>query len=409
MTLEERFAQALHEIYENDPPARLGISVSGGGDSMALLHLASAWAPADVTLLVVTVDHGLRPEAAAEATTVADAAAALGLDQTTLVWGGWTGSGNLQDMARRARRDLIADWAEASGVSSVLMGHTMDDQAETVLMRLARGSGVDGLAGIPRVHRAAPTLTRPLLSFRRAELRAWLSSRGIAWVEDPSNEDERFDRIKARRLLDELGDLGLTVERLGQTAAHMRRARDALNSAAQTLATHAVRIDAGDLLIRTRSLTEAPADLRMRLLSAALRWVAGSDYRPRYAALERLSRDGGPLHGCLVTFEQGEMRVTRELEAVRTHKTRTDAIWDGRWRLEGPHSNDLRIAPLTREGLARCSDWRSSGLPATTLQATPAIWRGPDLVAAPIARHGIGWHAMLVPGRDEFIIGQIPR
>ncbi len=409
MTLEGRFAATLHDSFGNDPPARLGVAVSGGGDSMALLHLAAVWSPAGTVLEAVTVDHGLRPHSAAEARTVAAAAAALDLRHSTLTWGGWDGAGNLQDAARRARRRLIADWAQSSGIGTVLTGHTMDDQAETVLMRLARGSGVDGLAGIPRTSHSGIDWVRPLLSTRRADLREWLSSRGVPWVEDPTNEDNRFDRVRARRLLGELSGLGLTIERLALAARHMRNARGVLERAAQDLAARAVRTELGDVLIRRAALGEAAVETRMRLLSAALLWVAGAEYRPRYAALERLASEGGVLHGCLMTFERDDIRVTRELAAVHGHETKTDELWDRRWRLRGPHCKELRVAPLTRDGLSHCPDWRSAGMPSSTLQAMPAVWRGRDLVAAPLAGHSAGWEASLVPGRDEFIIGEIPR
>ena len=378
---------------------------------MALMQLANDWAQGrDVALEAVTVDHGLRSEAAGEAEMVGEAAGALGVPHTTLRWDGWDGTGNLQDAARRARRALIEDWARPLSVDAVLTGHTMDDQAETVMMRLARGSGVDGLAGMGRVRRWGELWARPLLGMRRAELREWLIERDVAWLEDPTNDDPRFDRVRARRMLEMLADLGLTVERLDATAQHMRLAREVLDAAAADLAERAVTTQAGDVLIRLGAFRRAAAETRTRLLAAVLQWVSGAPYRPRYTAIERLSAEAsGVLHGCLVTDEGGALRVTRELAAVRDLSGPTDAAWDGRWRLEGPHASGLLVSALTREGLAQCPGWRESELPATSLQASPAVWRGPELVAAPLAELAKGWSAVLLPGRDEFSLPPIMR
>ena len=407
MTLEGRFAAALDDIFSEARPRRLALAVSGGGDSMALMHLARDWAAGrGVSLEAATVDHGLRPESAREAELVAEAARALGVPHATLVWAGWDGGGNLQDAARNARRTLIEDWARPRTVDAILSGHTKDDQAETVLMRLARGSGVDGLAGMAPRQTWGETWARPLLGIRRAELREWLTARGFGWAEDPSNDDARFDRVKARRMLDELGGLGLTVQRLDATARHMRLAQEVLDGAARALSDETARTQSGDVLIALGGFREAPLETRTRLLAAAMCWVSGASYRPRYAALAPLAlgREGGVLHGCLLTVEDGSLRVTRELAAVQGVAVPTNAVWDGRWRCDGPHGPGLEVRALTREGLTACPDWRATGLPATSLQATPAVWRGDDLVAAPVAGTGCGWTAALTPGRDEFSI-----
>ena len=184
-----------------------GVAVSGGGDSVALLLLARDWAArAGRAVEAVTVDHGLRPGSAGEAAEVAALCARIGVPHDVLAWRGWDGNGNLQDNARRARRSLIADWARSRDVGAVALGHTLDDQAETLVMRLARGSGVDGLAAMAAESRAEGIVwLRPMLGLRRADLRAWLMAEGVGWAEDPSNEDEGFARVRVRRALDVLG------------------------------------------------------------------------------------------------------------------------------------------------------------------------------------------------------------
>ena len=185
-----------------DKPSNVGVAVSGGSDSMATLHLLAVVAgEAGWALSAVTVDHGLRQAAAEEAALVARACAKLNVPHETLHWatnsdnGKPAGSG-----AARAAYGLIADWARRREISHVALGHTADDQAETFLMNLARGSGIDGLAGMR--HRWSDegiTWSRPFLLQDRADLREYLNRRGIGWVDDPSNEDTKFQRVKARK------------------------------------------------------------------------------------------------------------------------------------------------------------------------------------------------------------------
>ena len=169
MTLPPGLASALDAVVAAAPEGEIGVAVSGGGDSMALLLLLEeAAARAGRVVAAVTVDHGLRPESGGEAAAVAALCAGRGIAHATCRWGDWDGAGNLLDRARQARRALIADWARGRGIGAVALGHTLDDQAETVVLRLARGSGVDGLAGMAAVVRAEGILwLRPLLGVRR--------------------------------------------------------------------------------------------------------------------------------------------------------------------------------------------------------------------------------------------------
>jgi tRNA(Ile)-lysidine synthase len=396
VTLDRRVSAELDRLLPA-PPAALGLAVSGGGDSMALLHLARDWAAErGVTLHAVTVDHGLRPEAAQEAALAAAAANALGVSHDTLRWEGWDGRGNLQDAARRARRRLIAEWAAERGLGAVALGHTLDDQAETVLLRLARGSGVDGLSGMAAAAPGEGLLwLRPLLAERREALRAWLSARGIAWAEDPSNEDARFARVRARRLLAALAPLGLDAPRLARTAEAMRRAREVLATVAVDLAARAASVTAGAVALDRGALEAAQDETRLRLLAGALSLIGGADYRPRLDALEALAARGeGTLAGCRLVTIDGCLWIAREAAATSGAAARPGEVWDRRWRVTGPRGRtDARIAALGAEGLAHCPGWRAAGLPQAVLEASPAVWQGEDLVAAPLAGRASGWHA----------------
>ncbi|MEX5729651.1 tRNA(Ile)-lysidine synthase [Rhodovulum iodosum] len=402
-------AAALAEGLGADLPGRLGVAVSGGGDSMALMHLMAGWAQArGADLAVVTVDHGLRPEAAAEADFVARVAAGLGLSHDTLNWDGWDGHGNLQDRARRARQRLIADWACRRRIGAVALGHTADDQAETFLMRLARGAGVDGLSGMaPRRAAEGMLWLRPLLACRRAELRSYLEELGQVWVEDPGNVDPRFARVRARAALTVLAPLGIEAATLAGVCRNLARARDALDAHAEAAARRVARIDGGDVVFDRAALDALPGETRRRLMRHALVWVSGADYGPREGALEETLAaladcPAATLHGCLMLADGPTLRIAREHRAVAAAETPTGALWDGRWRFDGPHHAELTLRALGEAGLAACPDWRATGRPRAALVAQPGVWRGEKLVAAPLAGLSEGWRAWLATGEDSF-------
>ena len=312
-------AWTARHLAADELPRSVGVAVSGGGDSMALLHLAVlALRPHRRGIHAVTVDHGLREASAAEALRVTWACASLEVPQETLRWDG-AGRGNLQARAREARRRLIGAWARDRGVGTVLLGHTADDQAETILLRLARGSGVDGLSGMPdRFSAEGVAWERPLLGVTREALRGWLARRGVPWTEDPSNEDPRFDRARARAMMAGLADLGLSRERLLRTAGHMARARAALSLRAAEVAAGQARQDGAALLLsRPLLLRIEEDDAAGRLLAAALMWVGRRELRPRYDALRRLCAvvlegRAATLSGCRVSPEGDEVRIAAE-------------------------------------------------------------------------------------------------
>ena len=357
----------------------------------------------------VTVDHGLRKAAANEAKGVAAFCAGLGIAHTTLNWTGWDGKGNLQDQARRARYRLMTDWAQARGIDTIALGHTADDQAETFLMRLARGSGVDGLSGMqPKRHADGLTWVRPALLLYRQQLRDHLMRHDIKWIDDPSNEDERFERVKARKVMQALAPLGIDVERLSGTAQDLQIARHALEFQTQNAAIDIATVQSGDVILNRKKVLVLPPETRGRLLSHALGWVSCAEYRPRRMALADVEiaiqlGKASTLHGCRIMPNKTEIRITREHQAVRDTVCPSDAIWDKRWKFTGPHVKDLEIRALGAAGLAKCPDWRRSDLPRATLLATPAVWQNQTLIAAPMAGLTNGWVTNALFGLDHFI------
>ncbi|MDQ2090171.1 tRNA lysidine(34) synthetase TilS [Marimonas arenosa] len=408
--------EKLTGFLATSPPGRLGVAVSGGGDSVALLLLLSDWARADGTeLAIATVDHGLRPEAAQEADFVAGLAARLGHDHVTLRWEGWDGTGNLQDSARRARYGLLASWAREAQLDAVALAHTRDDQAETVVMQLRRAAGVDGLAAMPaRWWQEGCGFIRPLLGVGRDELRNYLRDRGQAWIEDPSNADRGFERVRTRDALAVLDGLGITAKVLAQVAAHMAKAREALDWHAYLEARVVTRVDRGDVVIDRKGWRALNDEIARRIIRAALLWVGRAPYPPRRAKQEQLIeavKQGTTvtLAGCLVRIEPEAIRICREAAAVTELRAPLGELWDGRWRVIGPVEEGAELRALGEDGLRQCLDWRESGLPSSSLVATPAVWRGGILLAAPLAGFGPGWKAELEGGAEGFFATILPR
>lgn len=379
---------------------RLGLAVSGGGDSMALLDLTALHAStAGIELHIVTVDHGLRPEAATEAEAVAAFCKARALPHTTLNWSGWDRTGNLQAEARAARYRLIGAWATGRGINDIALGHTQDDVAETFLIRLGRAAGLEGLSQMAnRFEREGIRWHRPLLDVRREALRDHLRARGLSWAEDPSNADPRFTRVRARAALDALAPLGISVEGIARSAAALHEARAITERQSHEDWLRMVHPSGFDLLISP----EAEGECLRRLMLAALMRVGAQHWPVRAEAMADLltrldSQSRHTVAGCLVSRSTDGWRIAREFNAVRDLTAPLDQLWDGRWQVTGPGGSDMEIRALG-EGIALCPDWRETGLPRASLMAGPAVWRKSDLIAAPLARKEPEWQANLRAG-----------
>lgn len=404
MTPQQAFHLAIDQYSAGDL-TRLGVAVSGGSDSMALLWLALDYARSNqISLHVATVDHGLRPKAADEARFVAAFCADHAVDHQTLVLDVDASRGNLQAVARDGRYRLLTDWAEKLGLHAVLLGHTRDDQAETVLMRLARGSGVDGLAGMRSAKDGL--FLRPLLNVSRATLRDMLTDNDISWVEDPSNTNDRFDRVKVRQMLPELARFGLTTERLVACAEHMQRAQTALHAKAQAEALTFVQQVGPDLLISKSYLQQTWDDTQPRILAAAIKWINGAAYKPRFDGLINMATavcagDIRTLGGVRMAPEKDSVRFHREKQACSDPKdlntTDLSVVWDHRWLITADQPLQ-KVYTVKALGLAiqHVPDWRVGGMPFLSAQATPAVFDGATLIAAPALGYRNGFSARIV-------------
>lgn len=381
--------------FERNP--HIAVACSGGADSLALAILADEWVRAlggRTTALVV--DHAMRPESAEEAVIVAGRLRALGIEAEILTRAGAAPASDRQAAARRARYALLRRWCEAAGVLHLLLAHHRQDQAETLLLRLARGSGVDGLGAMaPLVELAELRLLRPLLDVPRDRLVALLDARGQPYVDDPSNRNQEFARIRMRSLLPQLSDEGLTAARLAGTARRMGRARAALEQATVALLAEAVGIyPQGYAVLSPAPLLRAPEEIGLRALARILACIGGAEHVTRLERLERLYRwlgaggGGRTLAGCRLLRRRGGILVCREAAAIEGGRAaRPGLIWDRRFRIaaSGGFADGVEIGALGGDGwrqiaatVPAVADLR---LPMPVREALPAL-RDLDGIAA---------------------------
>ncbi len=331
MLIETVFASQLGALLPTaDPstPPRLAIAVSGGADSLALLRLAADWVRSrggvvGEAVCGLTVDHRLRPESTAEAAQVQAWLATLGIPHHTLTWQRADASqhsptphpqqdlgGNLQAAARQARYHLLEGWCQANGWPVLLTAHQRDDVAEHLLLRLKRGSGLYGLAA-PAAVIARPWghIVRPLLTTRHQDCIAYLQAHGQAWIEDPSNQDGRFDRIRIRQLLADQPDL-LPSDRLAMASLRLQDARQVVEQAVEQFWAAAVSATPNDgLSLNHRALLASLPEVRWRVLARALHHIGQTPYPPRFEDLQRLwqrlvveRRGRATLNHCLISL-----------------------------------------------------------------------------------------------------------
>jgi tRNA(Ile)-lysidine synthase len=399
----------------------IAIAVSGGADSLALLAAADTWrrGRGRPKIIVLTVDHGLSAGSDAVAAKVVAMARDRGLAARILTWVGTKPLSGIEAGARRERYRLLIDAAREAGATHLLTAHSLEDQAETFLMRLERGSGVFGLAAMRReIDLDGLVLFRPFLAVSRARLAATTAAAGLAAYDDPMNADPRFLRVRVRRLLPALAEAGLDPAVIGASAARLAQAADAIDAGVDAFVSDAVEVDPFAVAgVRSEAFAIAPAEVRFRLLVRLLQAIGGEDYPPRSAAVEALltgllKAETGikrTLAGVVVERRPQRIRFYREagragLPSVPV--TPGQAIpWDHRFRIEvaAGAPRGLRVAAL---GAARPRSMaRPVGLPAAALAALPALFLADRIMAVPT----LGWTAPDAPAVDAVVAETVSR
>jgi len=368
---------------------------------MALLYLIAGWrseGAAKPAVTVLTVDHGLRAESSDEAAMVVRMAKSLGIRHAVLTWTrDPRRSGNLQERAREARYDLMAAYCHANDIPALVTAHHLDDQAETFLMRLKRGSGLDGLAAIPEESKwAGIAVLRPLLDIPKARLTATLVEAGLGWAEDPSNCDSQFERARMRANHDALAKLGLMPEPLARSARRLRRARAALDQSAKAfLAEHGAVSEAGYCLVGRDALTTAPEEIALRALAEVVTAVGGRTRPLRLSALEALlagladnPKTTRTLGGCRLQPLGAKIGIFRETRGTGFPSMRLEpgqrALWDNRFRVELQPSAPAQVT-VSALGESHWRELRASTpwltvLPRFAGAALPACYVGESIV-----------------------------
>ncbi len=364
----------------------IALAISGGSDSMALLRLVVQWAKEPLKISVLTVDHGLRLEAAAEAAKVAAWCDRLALDHHTLHWEGVKPKTGLQAKARVARYDLMSNWCKANEVDYLLTGHTLDDQAETVLMRQARTDTAESLAGIwQTADWAGVKLFRPLLGQSRADLRAYLKSVDQTWIDDPSNLDTRFERVRVRHSLADETKPDQRKMELADIADRAGREARALAAATELwingqLTSH----PEGFGTIPRAGFCELEPELQRRVLQQLLQ-VFGAGNRAEPGELDHLAKwimgqenSRRTLGGAVLACRHASVLIGREWARISTIPTLVpdsgETRWDRRFLVKAPPKS--QVIPVGRlKAVAR-----RENIPSFVQQSLPAILVGDEVV-----------------------------
>lgn len=369
------FLSALARAYGGVRPHHVALAVSGGGDSMGLLALAAKAAKAPKgaddakRFSVLSVDHRLRPAAKHEIDSVAAACAAFGLPHIRLTADKPLRGSDIQQQARRLRYRLMAQWCTAHQADAVVTAHHIEDQAETVLMRLSRGSGIDGLSGMAArqnlmTQSGRLTVLRPFLDISRGDLHAAARTAGLPIAEDPSNHDRRFERVRWRQKLPFLAACGLDVEALAGLAKDMRRIRQSLDAALEAwLKRHAQWHAYGVLMLPRAAYLALPPDKQNRLMRAFVTYFGGKAHPPKRDAVARLAArpaqaDSGSatLAGGRLHWRRDTLFLGREAAAIMRQDMQEERqVFDRRFIVTAPREmrQGLYVAGLGSDGVQK--------------------------------------------------------
>jgi len=397
----EEFEGLMRPLGPFEAAPQIAIAVSGGRDSIALASLCDRWVRSfGGKSVLLTVDHGLRAESANEAAFVAEWAENREIECHILRWEGIKPETAIQEAARSARYALMESWCRKKGILHLFLAHHQDDQGETLLMRLAKGSGAAGLAAMaPIVETRHLRLLRPLLPISRNRLEATLEQQGMAWVDDPSNDDPKYDRTLVRQLSGDLKESGLDEGLLSALSGDFAKLRKKMDEeAALFLGQHVALHPAGFAKLPVRALAGVSDDFGTAVLARLLRTVGGGGYAPNQNKLNRLQNSlaipkfsSATLGRCRVMLRGDDFFVFREARnlPVPVELAPEEEIeFDGRFFIKTP--SHCRVAPLGVAGwkeILTASKDCLEGIPAPVRGSLPAFWDDLGLLAVPPLRY----------------------
>lgn len=400
----EEFSQCMTSLAPFECNPVIAVAVSGGVDSLCLTLLLKKWVQDQQGhLIALIVNHGLRPESSVEALQVAKWLGEHNIEHHILSWHGHKPKTRIQESARKARYKLLEEWCKNHNILHLCLGHQADDQAETFLFRLCRGSGIDGLAGMSAiVEKLDVRILRPLLKIKRERLQQTLLSLKQEWIEDPSNLNENYTRPRLRYIQKTLEQEGLTLESLSNTIHKLSLTRAALEHQTTTLLADSFQIfPSGYGMLDLSQLLDVSDDIIMRILSASLTCVSGKPYPPRRIYLERLKNSiipgidikGRTCWGCSIIPWRGKLLILRELSAISDQvlvdKPSNIVRWDNRFSFVFKRnlSKTVMLQKLGINGwvqiVGKQPDLQKKLIPARVRHTLPALWHGDKVVAVP--------------------------
>lgn len=411
-SLNSDFSSHLDTLIDTKGIQKIAVAVSGGRDSLALTHLAKKWAnKKNITLVALTVDHQLRKESKDECVSLKKWMDTHNIEHHTLIWEGEKPETGIQEKARNARYALLVKKCRLLEIDHLLLGHHRDDQAETLLMRIARGSGIDGLSGMGAVTmRADLTLIRPLLPFSRDEVTAYCNENDLPYLDDPSNEMEHFERVAWRKVIESVPNKDQFLKGLNLSAKRIARAGTALEYYADFAYDTCVTVaPEGYAILNLSKLKTYPDASALRVLRRVLNHIGGSAKRAETsqsdALFDDLMREGSEtefkglsLGGCLIRPHDHHPQRTVVILREERHLPSpisldgNNALWDYRFLIHCEKTvldklgSNVTLEALGTNGLNSIREHIKNNrrvLPEGVAETLPCLKNGETVITVP--------------------------
>ncbi len=387
--LEKKFEIEIKTLLPKSP-SKIAVAVSGGADSLSLALLLKY---AGIKFVALIVDHGLRIESAKEASSVQKHLRRLKIESHILKWSDNKPKSNIHENARRARYKLLTNYCHENNIRYLLVAHTKNDQAETIMLRIFRGSGVDGISGIKKkTTMNGITVIRPLLDIKRGDIELFLKSKKIKWIDDPSNYNTKFERVRVRQLLSSFHDKDLWLDRLSLLGENASRSSDYIKKRVRSVFKKLIEIDKfGFISVPHSKFLKLHEEIALKLLVKIITRFSDKEHQPRLASLEKcyeqiISKKDTVLGGIEIKHHKDKVLFIRELKKV--DKEIKNGIWDNRFFITP--NNKFKIAPLGEDGWKQVkSKVKKKNWPHIKIvYSLPTLFEKKKVVACPLLEIG---------------------